>query len=60
MNQITLVINQELREELDLVFDHCVYWTNNRANVYVLYGLPVELQYELENSLFPTYNSRIG
>lgn len=59
MNQITVEIPSECINDLTWLFDSTSYWINHKDCTYVLYGLPLTVQYELDNSRFTTYNSYV-
>lgn len=60
MNKISVQLTEEYFNQLHWMFDLSVYWTNPHSNVYVLYGLPIEVQFDLDRSHFHTFNSQVG
>ena len=59
-NLIRCVLAEDDFWKLEPVLITCRYWTNTRGNTYTIYGLPLEVQFELEKSHFTTYDSQLG
>ena len=60
MNQISVVLTTDQYNEISWVFELTKYWINPKGNTYVLYGLPLEIQFDLDKSRLTTYNSQLG